>query len=54
MGPLELLAAFGGHPVHHDTIFLDFLDVKTGKTTEYLIRSDVVSSFIRILKWGEQ
>jgi hypothetical protein len=54
MGPLELLAAFSGHRVPHDTIFLDFLDVKAGKTTEYLIRSDVVSSFTRILKWEEQ
>jgi hypothetical protein len=54
MGPLELLAALSGHPVPHDTIFLDFLDVKTGKATEYLIRANVVSSFTRILKWGDQ
>lgn len=51
--PLELLAAFSGHPVPHDTIFLDILDVRTGTTTEYLVRKNVVSSFTRILKWSE-
>jgi hypothetical protein len=54
MGPMELLSAIAEHPVPHDTIFLDFLDVKTGKVTEFLVRANVVSSFTRILKWKEQ
>jgi hypothetical protein len=51
--PLELLSGKMGHPVPHDTIFLDVLDVRTGKTTEYPVREDVPYSFARILNWSE-
>jgi hypothetical protein len=51
--PLELLSGKLGHPVPHDTIFLDVLDVRTGKTTEYLVREDVPYSFARILNWSQ-
>lgn len=51
-GPLELLSALSGHTVPHDDIFLTFLDIDTGKVTEYVIRKDVISSFTRILKWA--
>lgn len=51
--PMELLAALSGHPVPHDTVFLDILDVRTGQVTEYTIRRNVVSSFTRILDWSE-
>jgi hypothetical protein len=51
--PLELLSGKLGHPVPHDTIFLDVLDVRTGKTTEYLVREDVTYSFARILNWSQ-
>lgn len=50
--PMELLAALSGHPVPHDTVFLDILDVRTGQVTEYTIRRNVVSSFTRILNWS--
>ena len=51
--PLELLSALSGHPVPHDTVFLDIMDVQTRKVVEYAVRKDVVSSFTRILKWSE-
>jgi hypothetical protein len=51
--PLELLSALSGHPVPHDTVFLDIMDVQTRKVVEYVVRKDVVSSFTRILKWSE-
>jgi hypothetical protein len=49
--PIELLSALSGHPVPHDTIFLDVVGIKTGKLTEYRVRENVISSFCRILKW---
>jgi len=51
--PLELLSGLSGHPVPHDTVFLDIIDVRTGKTTEYLVRKNVPYSFTRILNWSE-
>ena len=53
MKPLELLAAFSGHPVPHDTVFLEVLDVQTAQATEFTIRDNVVSSFTRILNWSK-
>jgi hypothetical protein len=50
--PLERLSGLSGHPVPHDTIFLDVLDVRTGKTTEYVVRENVPYSFARILNWS--
>ena len=52
LSPLELLALVSGHPVPHDTIFLDVVDVRTGKVTEYVLRRNVISAFTRILNWG--
>ena len=49
--PSESLSALSGHPVPHDTIFLNIIGVKTGGITEYRIRENVISSFSRILKW---
>jgi hypothetical protein len=51
LSPLELLALVSGHPVPHDTIFLDVVDVRTGKMTEYVLRRNVTSAFTRILNW---
>ncbi len=51
--PLELLSGLSGHPVPHDTVFLDVLDVRTGEVTEYVVRKNVVSAFTRILEWSE-
>ena len=51
--PLEQLSGLSGHPVPHDTIFLDVLDVRTSKTTEYLVRENVPYSFTRILNWSQ-
>ena len=51
--PLELLSGLSGHPVPHDTVFLNVLDVRTAKMDEYLVRRDVTSSFTRILNWSD-
>ena len=51
--PLELLSGLSGHPVPHDTVLLDVLDVRSSTMTEYTVRRNVVSSFTRILKWPE-
>ncbi len=53
MRPAELLAFVSGHPVSHDTIFLDVVDVRTGKATEYVVRRNVISALTRILEWSE-
>jgi len=53
MNPLEMFSSLTGHPVPHDTIYLDVLDPRMGKATEYVVRSNVVSAFTRILKWSE-
>lgn len=54
MSPRELLSFISGHPVPHDTVFLELLDIRSGKITEYVVRRDVISSFTRILNWSEQ
>jgi hypothetical protein len=54
MHPSELLSLLSGHPVPHDSVFLEVLDIRTGKVTEYVVRRNVVSSFTRILSWGEE
>jgi hypothetical protein len=51
--PIERLSALAGHPVPHDTILLDVLDVGTWKVTEYMIQTDVPYSFTRILSWSQ-
>lgn len=47
----ELLSLISGHPVPHDTVFLEIVDVKSGAKTEYVVRQDVISAFPRILSW---
>jgi hypothetical protein len=51
--PMELLSALSGHPVPHDTVFLDFVDVRERSLTEYTVARNVPSSFVRILSWSE-
>jgi hypothetical protein len=51
--PLELLSGLSGHPVPHDAIFLNVLDVRAWKITEYAIIRDVPYSFTRILNWSK-
>jgi hypothetical protein len=50
--PLELLSALSGHPVPHDTVFLNVLDVGTGRVSEYVVRRNVYAAFTRILNWS--
>jgi hypothetical protein len=52
MAPIEILWRGAGHPVPHDTFYLDIVDVKNGKTVEYTIRRDVVVGNARILDWS--
>jgi hypothetical protein len=51
--PLEIFSALTGHPVPHDTIYLDVFDPRAAKVTEYVVRSNVISAFTRILDWSE-
>ncbi len=51
--PLESLSKHSGHPVPHNTIYLDFLNLQTLRVTEYLVQSDVPYSFSRILDWSQ-
>ena len=53
INPLELLAAGSGHPVPHDTFYLDILDTRTGTVTEYLIRKNIGDASGRILSWSK-
>lgn len=50
--PVELLSALSGHPVPHNTIFLDVIDLQKGRATEYVIKRNVISAFCRILSWS--
>ena len=43
--PLELLSSLSGHPVPYDTLFLEMLEVRLGKRTEFVIRRNVISAF---------
>ena len=51
LGPFEILHALGGHPVPHDNVFVDFVDVETKESTEYLVARDVVRSRTRLSVW---
>ena len=50
--PVELLSALSGHPVPHNTVFLDVIDLQKRSATEYLIKQNVISAFCRILSWS--
>jgi hypothetical protein len=49
--PLELLSGLSGHPVPHNTVFVELFITDGWKHTEYVIRKDVINAFIRILDW---
>jgi hypothetical protein len=51
--PLELLWGLSGHPVPHNTVFVELFQVDDGKRTEYVIRKDVINAFTRILNWNQ-
>jgi hypothetical protein len=48
---MGLLSGLSGHPIPHSAVFLDVVEVQTGKVSEYLIRDDVPYAISRILKW---
>ncbi len=50
-GPLEILSAMSGHPVPHNTVYLEVFEVDGWKRTEYMIRNEVKYAFTRILSW---
>jgi len=50
--PGELVAFLTGHPVSHDTVFIEIVNINTGHSSEYVIRENVVSAFTRILNWS--
>jgi hypothetical protein len=52
--PLELLSALSGHPVPHNTVFLDLINFESTSVTEYRIQENVVSAFCRILDWSQK
>lgn len=49
--PLGVLAGLSGHPIPHSSVFLDVIDIRTGRISEYLIRANVLYARSRILKW---
>ncbi len=49
--PLGVLAGLSGHPIPHSSVFLDVIDIRTGRISEYLIRANVIYAQSRILKW---
>lgn len=51
--PLELLSGLSGHPVPHNTVFVELFVVEGWDRTEYVIRKDVINAFIRILDWKQ-
>lgn len=51
VNPLELFEAVSGHPVPHDTVYLDLLDVHTGKIREFLIRKNILYVLGNIEGW---
>lgn len=51
--PVELLSAMSGHPIPHNTVFLDVIDLQKESKTEYLMQGNVVSAFCRILAWAD-
>ena len=51
--PRDLSAAASGHPVSYDTIFLNILDMRTGRLTVYQVSRNVRAAFTRILAWSE-
>jgi hypothetical protein len=50
--PLEILSAAAGHPVPHDNVYLHLIPLSTKQPIEFLIKSDVIYSFTRILDWS--
>jgi hypothetical protein len=49
--PLGIVAGVSGHPIPHSSVFLDVIDIRTGRVSEYLIRANVLYARSRILKW---
>lgn len=51
-GPLELIWAWAGHPVPHNTVYLHIIPISTMQPVEYRIRSNVLYASSRILNWS--
>jgi hypothetical protein len=51
--PLELLSGLSGHPVPHNTVFVDLFVADEWKFTEYVVRKNVINAFTRILDWKQ-
>ncbi len=51
--PVGVLSGMSGHPIPSSTVFLDIIDVRTGRVTEYMLRKNVKYVFTRILRWSE-
>lgn len=51
--PSELFFGLSGHPVPHNTVYLDLIDPGTGNLTEYLIRKNVLYAQTQISNWSE-
>lgn len=49
--PVGVLAGLSGHPIPHSSVFLDVIDIRAGRVSEYLIRANVLYARSRILKW---
>jgi hypothetical protein len=49
--PLELFWGLSGHPIPHNTVFVELFVTDGWKPTEYVIQKDVISASTRILDW---
>lgn len=51
--PAGIFSALSGHPIPHETFYIDIIDVSTRKTVEYLIRDNVLYGEAEIIGWSE-
>lgn len=51
--PLELLSGLSGHPVPHNTVFVELFVTDGWRQTEYVVRKGVINAFTRILDWKQ-
>jgi hypothetical protein len=51
--PLAMLEGLSGHPIPHNTEYIEIIDLNSIKLAEYLIRKNVFNSSSRILSWSK-
>jgi hypothetical protein len=49
--PVGMLSALSGHPIPLSAVYLDIVNIETGRVSEVLVRAEVRYAFSRILRW---